>query len=982
MRLDFIDVSAVWLTALAAVPIAIGVSLVCRILPLRPATRHSLWLATLLTLFLPLLLPAAPVDVVAMQLESARATIGSLVGTAKTDAVREPTPQFETKPMPANRAAPAQPYERLTAIVQLPWNTGTVESAGPLAPLHGTAADASTGVLSPPILDSAPAAPPRDRAIADAAERAWHRSVTAHRPVDPAPRAAVRPSDARVSQPAFRPEIKNPSQPSASESIDLRSRAIAWLVAVQGALANALSAMLSLPMIPPVLWLTGIALIAALYFARIGAFRRQLRHSVAAPAHIRALVESAARTIGLRAIPTTVMVDACVSPMIWAGRRPVLVIPTGLWTQLDRTGRRAILFHELAHLKRRDHWVAWLEVFASLLYWWHPLVWWVRRRIHEEADLSCDAWVTWTLPQGRRAYAEALLRARQYISDGRAATPVGGMAAAGPRARTFARRLTMVMTRSVRPRTSMMGFLLAAAVAGIGWFAAPAIAQALGGGASAGPVRSANTSDEKVRVKFHATKNVDAEADGDDDGGGDDDESVVVFRSGQAVGGRSTGRQGDGIDRRLERLEAQIRMLSEQLAQLRAGAPQPPGHNPGADGQGSPPVPPHRTGGGLGIAAPSGGPQPPAAPSAPGLGAGRRGGTIILSPRGGSGGGGGAASGGMSGGPVIAELFTDNTDGPQVAREYALPAGKLEAFYELMVRDDVPIPVAKNDASITVHATEAQHRIIKAFLDMINKPAQGAAAESNPLAARELAVAAQQRVAETARTLAALERSVAQGRYYDAIKDNAAALRGAVTEANRARVQSLLESARQRAAEKRNEADVMEHQAEEMSAQAEQLAEQAERLSESAAEMMQNSDAGHGNEMKQRSEELRRQSREIQKQIRELEKRARELEQRRGKIETTSDAAEALADQIEEALTEESDVTDCTTTSTESLMSALRSVSAEPAATIAPEAPAAPGDAAAPTTPAAPPIADAPPKAATPAPAADPVAPEPTPAPR
>jgi beta-lactamase regulating signal transducer with metallopeptidase domain len=65
--------------------------------------------------------------------------------------------------------------------------------------------------------------------------------------------------------------------------------------------------------------------------------------------------------------------------------------------------------HELAHGKRRDHGVVWIELAAGVIWWWNPVFWHVRSRLREQAELSCDAWVISALPHGRRAYAESLL---------------------------------------------------------------------------------------------------------------------------------------------------------------------------------------------------------------------------------------------------------------------------------------------------------------------------------------------------------------------------------------------------------------------------------------------------------------------------------------------------------------------------------------------------------------------------------------------
>src|SRR5258708_3127674 len=59
-----------------------------------------------------------------------------------------------------------------------------------------------------------------------------------------------------------------------------------------------------------------------------------------------------------------------------AGRTPRLLLPAELWRGLNETQRDTLLLHELAHLRRRDHLVRWLELLVVGLYWWHPAAWW------------------------------------------------------------------------------------------------------------------------------------------------------------------------------------------------------------------------------------------------------------------------------------------------------------------------------------------------------------------------------------------------------------------------------------------------------------------------------------------------------------------------------------------------------------------------------------------------------------------------------
>ena len=106
-----------------------------------------------------------------------------------------------------------------------------------------------------------------------------------------------------------------------------------------------------------------------------------------------------ARRVGLSWRPSLCLVPGRVPPMLWAiGSRPRLLVPEKLWTKMGADEHTSLLLHELAHLKRRDHWVRWLELIVAGLYWWHPVVWWARRALREAEEQCCDAWVVWAMP--------------------------------------------------------------------------------------------------------------------------------------------------------------------------------------------------------------------------------------------------------------------------------------------------------------------------------------------------------------------------------------------------------------------------------------------------------------------------------------------------------------------------------------------------------------------------------------------------------
>lgn len=59
--------------------------------------------------------------------------------------------------------------------------------------------------------------------------------------------------------------------------------------------------------------------------------------------------------------------------------------------------------------------------------------------------------------------------------------------------------------------------------------------------------------------------------------------------------------------------------------------------------------------------------------------------------------------------------------GKVFSRKYSMPEGKLQAFTQLMARDDVPVLVSPGDDSITVQGTAEQHAIVGGFITIINR---------------------------------------------------------------------------------------------------------------------------------------------------------------------------------------------------------------------------------------------------------------------
>ena len=73
--------------------------------------------------------------------------------------------------------------------------------------------------------------------------------------------------------------------------------------------------------------------------------------------------------------------------------RPTITIPQGLSARLTSGEFDAVLLHELAHAKRRDNLTGAFVHALVCIFWFHPLLWWIERKLAKERELACDEMV-------------------------------------------------------------------------------------------------------------------------------------------------------------------------------------------------------------------------------------------------------------------------------------------------------------------------------------------------------------------------------------------------------------------------------------------------------------------------------------------------------------------------------------------------------------------------------------------------------------
>ncbi len=89
------------------------------------------------------------------------------------------------------------------------------------------------------------------------------------------------------------------------------------------------------------------------------------------------------RTITVRRSPRVA------GPLTWGLVRPVILLPVEA-ASWPAERLRAVLLHELAHIRRWDFLTHLLAQTTRAVYWFNPLVWWAVHRMHHEQEQACD----------------------------------------------------------------------------------------------------------------------------------------------------------------------------------------------------------------------------------------------------------------------------------------------------------------------------------------------------------------------------------------------------------------------------------------------------------------------------------------------------------------------------------------------------------------------------------------------------------------
>jgi beta-lactamase regulating signal transducer with metallopeptidase domain len=162
-------------------------------------------------------------------------------------------------------------------------------------------------------------------------------------------------------------------------------------------------------------WMLGLVVLSGRLMFGVFAAHRLGRGRLAIAGEIGERVKALAVRLGFRAVPRVFSTKAAREAVVTGLLRPMVLLPAVWLAGMPRDVLEAVIAHELAHIRRYDVWFNLFQRFVEALLFYHPVVWWLSRRVRLAREMCCDEMAARATGE-RVVYATALeLAARKRL---------------------------------------------------------------------------------------------------------------------------------------------------------------------------------------------------------------------------------------------------------------------------------------------------------------------------------------------------------------------------------------------------------------------------------------------------------------------------------------------------------------------------------------------------------------------------------------
>jgi len=147
------------------------------------------------------------------------------------------------------------------------------------------------------------------------------------------------------------------------------------------------------PVLAPVvvLWSIGVILFAIRPLIGWRTLWRLSHLGVSTPSNdVLDALKRVSKQLELRRVVTVLVSTLTDVPVLVGYVRPMILLPIGLVANMPLVQLEAILAHELVHARRHDFIINLVQTLIETIFFYHPAVWWLSRRLRIEREYCCD----------------------------------------------------------------------------------------------------------------------------------------------------------------------------------------------------------------------------------------------------------------------------------------------------------------------------------------------------------------------------------------------------------------------------------------------------------------------------------------------------------------------------------------------------------------------------------------------------------------
>lgn len=159
------------------------------------------------------------------------------------------------------------------------------------------------------------------------------------------------------------------------------------------------------------LWITGFLIVSLLSLHSFAALRKMRRSAfILRDSDILRIFSQCQKELNIRQSIPLYCTAALKSPVCAGIVFPGIYLPDRLMEDFSERDLRFMLLHELRHYRQKDNLINLFLQMISALYWFHPLVWIIRKEIRCDREVACDCAVLEILSDSERlAYGNTLI---------------------------------------------------------------------------------------------------------------------------------------------------------------------------------------------------------------------------------------------------------------------------------------------------------------------------------------------------------------------------------------------------------------------------------------------------------------------------------------------------------------------------------------------------------------------------------------------